>query len=78
MTYLFKGLAQNIKPLNETQIEKLHQERVQKIQSLGLAGITSEPVNTTSSNNKDSIEEKNEIIDTMIEEMKDFGEIDEE
>ncbi len=77
VTYLFKGLGQNIEPLTEAQIDKLHLERVKKIKSLGLAGITSDD-NKEDDTNFDSIEEKSEMIDNIMEEMKDFGELDEE
>lgn len=36
VTYLFKGLCQNIQPLDEDAIEVLHKERLEKISKLGL------------------------------------------
>jgi hypothetical protein len=39
LTYLFKGLGQNIVALTADELETIHQERMEKIKSLGLSGI---------------------------------------
>ena len=39
LTYLFKGLGQNITALTADELEQIHEERVEKIKSLGLSGI---------------------------------------
>ena len=82
LVYLFKGLGQNIERLSGEQIDEIHAERVKKILALGLSGITSkEAIKQLQKENKaadiETDEDKNEIIDTVIKEMEDFGEIEE-
>lgn len=81
LVYLFKGLGQNIERLNSDQIEQIHEERIKKILSLGLAGITSKEAvqqmekDIERESNKDT-EDKNEIMDNVIKEMEDFGDLE--
>jgi hypothetical protein len=42
---------------------------------MGLAGINSAPI-VDGTGDADNVDEKNEIIDTLIEDMKDFGDIE--
>ncbi len=78
VTYLFKGLGQNIEILSEDQIEQTHTERVKKIKALWLSGITTGDESEDEKWDADSMSEKSEMIDNVIEELKDFGEIDED
>ena len=39
LTYLFKGLGQNIVPLTADELDEIHQNRMERIKSLGLSGI---------------------------------------
>lgn len=39
LTYLFKGLGQNIVSLTSDEMERIYEERMDKIKSLGLSGI---------------------------------------
>jgi len=61
------------------ELEKVHQERVKKIVDLGLSGVMSnaalgdEPLET---GEEDVTQEKGEIIDNVIQEMEDFGELE--
>lgn len=79
LTFLFKGLCQNIEPLTVDELEKVHQERVKKIVDLGLSWVMSntalgdEPLE---SGEGDATQEKWEIIDNVIQEMEDFGELE--
>jgi hypothetical protein len=41
VTYLFKGLCQNVEPLSYEELEQEHEERVKKIVNLGLSGVMS-------------------------------------
>ncbi len=80
VTYLFKWLAQNIKPLNNEELEDLKQERINKIKDLWLSQMMSESVISDEDEIKDSdiesVEEKEDIIDKVIEDMVESGEID--
>jgi len=40
LTYLLKGLCQDISMLNKDQIEQIERERVSRVQELNLSGIT--------------------------------------
>lgn len=77
--YLFKGLGQNIEPLTEDRIEAIHKERIDKILKLGLRGITS-PVGidevATEDGEEQKLEDKKEMIETVITELEDYGEME--
>lgn len=77
--YLFKGLGQNIEPLTEDRIEAIHKERIDKILQLGLRGITS-PVGideaTSEEGEEQKLEDKKEMIETVITELEDYGEME--
>jgi len=76
-TYLFKGLGQNIVSLNEEQIQRIHESRLQKILGLWLSGVMSKieiaEETTTETQTK---EEKEQIMTNVIQEMEDFGDIE--
>jgi len=80
LTYLFKGLWQNIQALNITEIEKLHEKRMSKILSLWLSGVMSDTALVDDvvmeENTNDDGEEKKEIMKNVIEEMSDFWDMD--
>jgi len=79
VTYLFKGLCQNIQPLDEDTMARIHKERIEKIVKLGLKGITSKqgiddidlPDDTEA-----KLEDKKEMIETVMQEMEDYGELE--
>jgi DNA-directed RNA polymerase subunit beta len=79
VTYLFKWLLQNIEALSIEEFEKMHQERIEKIVGLWLSWVMSKNV-TLDSNQADLDEdwnnEKEEIIDNVIKEMEDFGDLE--
>lgn len=82
VVYLFKGLGQNIVPLTRDEIDATHKERIEKIIQLGLKGITSEDMMDQSdltgrTKREDEDEEKKEMMDTVVEELKEHGDIDE-
>jgi hypothetical protein len=72
VTYLFKGLGQNVEPLTTEQLEEIHQERTKKILGLGLSGLMDTSMIAISSGDDDESHEKEEIIDNVIQEMEDF------
>lgn len=80
--YLFKWLWQNIKQLTNEQIDVIHQERVQKIVDLNLKGIRGEEVFDESDvaagkGKEEEQQDKKEIMNTVVEELKDHGDLDE-
>jgi len=80
VTYLFKWLWQNITPLSQEQIDKVHVERIRKIQSLHLKWITGqesfEEVKIDEKKSDDSTE-KLEMMNTLVSELKEHGDMDE-
>jgi hypothetical protein len=83
VTFLFKGLGQNIIPLDDEEIEKIHAGRIKKIMDLWLKWITSEEnvdeleVGASGSSHLDEVEEKKEMMDSVVAELKEHGDIDE-
>ena len=66
LTYLFRWIGQNIQPLTADEIERIQEERIEKIKSLGLSGLMSElSMPEESGNDIDSQEEKEEIMDKL-------------
>ncbi|UFX82529.1 DNA-directed RNA polymerase subunit beta [Candidatus Absconditicoccus praedator] len=78
LVYVLKGIGQNITPLTKEEIEKTHNERTEVIKNLALKGITS--VQTEKEEKEKtaaaSDEEKKEIMDNVMQELEDYGEID--
>jgi DNA-directed RNA polymerase beta subunit len=83
VVYLFKGLGQNIIPLSEEEVDKIHNWRVEKILELWLKWITwaawvvdkSEVASRMKS--EDEQAEKMAMMDTVVSELKEHGDIDE-
>ena len=74
LTYLFRWIGQNIQPLTADEIERIQDERIEKIKSLGLSGLMSEmAIPEENGWEVDSQEEKEEIMDKVTEELEDFG-----
>lgn len=71
VTYLFKGLGQNVEPLTGEELEEIHQERVKKILDLQLSGLMDSSM-VVGQAADDNAQEKEEIIDNVIQEMQDF------
>lgn len=78
LLYVLKWISQNIVPLTRDEAEKLHQIRVEKINNLWLKWITAYDAKEMilSDSIIDSREEKQEIIDKVIEELEDFWELE--
>jgi len=75
LVYELKGLAQNVVFLNKEQIENIHRERMERIKELNLKGITLNKEDELETNYED-IEEKEHVINEVIKEMEEYGEID--
>lgn len=79
LTYLFKGLGQNIVALTADELETIHQERMEKIKSLGLSGIMTASLEQEmwlSTEENDESEDKGEMIGKVVEDLEDFGQIE--
>ncbi|MFC2695623.1 MAG: DNA-directed RNA polymerase subunit beta [Candidatus Absconditicoccaceae bacterium] len=78
LTYLFKGLGQNIVALTADELETIHQERMEKIKSLGLSGIMTASLEheTATDEETDESEDKGEMIGKVVEDLEDFGQIE--
>lgn len=81
VTFLFKGLGQNIVPLGEDEITLIHKERVEKIldsdSRVSLLQELSKRMDLSAGvNYQEEEEEKKEIMDSVVEELKEHGDID--
>ena len=80
MTYLFKGLGQNIVSLTSDEMERIYEERMDKIKSLGLSGIMTasleQELTKSLDEDEDEVESKGEMIGKVVEDLEDFGQID--
>jgi hypothetical protein len=82
VTFLFKWLNQNIIPITQDAIDEIHAERIRKIVQLGLKGITwrdavDERDLVSGLKHEDETEEKMEMMESVVEELKLHGDIDE-
>lgn len=82
LTYLFKGLGQNIVPLSAEEMERIYEERMDKIKSLGLSGIMTttleQELATAHFDNEEEneIDSKGEMMGKVVEDLEDFGQIE--
>ena len=83
LTYLFKGLGQNIVPLTADEIDKIYEERIEKIKSLGLSGIMTASLeqelataHLDSDTEEDENDSKGEMMGKIAEDLEDFGQIE--
>jgi len=81
LTYLFKGLCQNIEPLTIEELEIVQEDRIKKIVNLWLSWVMKSSITTEWEENVNLEEdttgqEKGEIIDNVIQEMEDFWELE--
>lgn len=80
MTYLFKGLGQNIVSLTSDEMERIYEERMDKIKSLGLSGIMTasleQELSKSLDEDEDEVESKGEMIGKVVEDLEDFGQIE--
>lgn len=80
MTYLFKGLGQNIVSLTSDEMERIYEARMDKIKSLGLSGIMTasleQELTKSLDEDEDEVESKGEMIGKVVEDLEDFGQIE--
>ena len=80
LTYLFKGLGQNIVSLTSDEMERIYEERMDKIKSLGLSGIMTasleQELTKSLDEEEDEVESKGEMIGKVVEDLEDFGQIE--
>ena len=80
LTYLFKGLGQNIVSLTSDEMERIYEERMDKIKSLGLSGIMTasleQELTKSLDEDEDEVESKGEMIGKVVEDLEDFGPIE--
>ena len=80
LTYLFKGLGQNIVSLTSDEMERIYEERMDKIRSLGLSGIMTasleQELTKSLDEDEDEVESKGEMIGKVVEDLEDFGQIE--
>lgn len=80
VTYLFRGIGQNIQPLTADEMERVYEERIEKIKSLGLSGLMTSSLSALTDEvapgELDIGEEKEEIMDKVVEDLEDFGQLE--
>ena len=80
LTYLFKGLGQNIVSLTSDEMERIYEERMDKIKSLGLSGIMTasleQELTKSLDEDEDEVESKGEMMGKVVEDLEDFGQIE--
>ncbi|MCK9467313.1 MAG: DNA-directed RNA polymerase subunit beta, partial [Candidatus Absconditabacterales bacterium] len=81
VTYLFKGLGQNIQAMTKDELDEITKERISKIKELGLGALMKEGAVVTDDEEIDSKEEivpeeKGDIMDKILEDMEESGELD--
>ena len=80
LTYLFKGLGQNIVSLTSDEMERIYEERMDKIKSLGLSGIMTasleQELTKSLDEDEDEVESKGEMIGKVVEDLEEFGQIE--
>ena len=80
LNYLFKGLGQNIVSLTSDEMERIYEERMDKIKSLGLSGIMTasleQELSKSLDEDEDEVESKGEMIGKVVEDLEDFGQIE--
>ena len=77
LMFLLKWLCQDVTALTKESVDDLHKERTDMILKLWLSGITSGGDDNKFEKDTER-EDKNEIMDNVIEELQDYGDIDDE
>ncbi|MDR3169855.1 MAG: hypothetical protein LBU27_09285 [Candidatus Peribacteria bacterium] len=80
VTYLFRGIGQNIQPLTADEMERVHEERIEKIKSLGLSGLMTSSLNVITEEGElgegEGGEEREEMLDKVVEDLEEFGQLE--
>ena len=75
LVFELKWLAQNILFLDNENIDKIHKERLEKIKQLNLKWISLKQ-NMIEDIEKETEDEKNKVINDIVKDMEEYGEID--
>jgi len=75
LVFELKWLAQNVLFLDNENIDKIHKERIKKIKDLCLKGL-SLTQDVSSKEDKETEEEKIKVINDIVKDMEEYGEID--
>ena len=78
LVFELRWLAQNILFLEKDNIEKIHKERMKKILDLNLKWVKLDQKDVIETSEEEDIEEKEKVINEVIKEMEEYGEIDED
>jgi len=79
LVFELRGLAQNIIFLDKDNIEKIHEERMKKILELNLKGVKLDQSELKEATDEhEDYEEKEKVINEVLKEMEEYGEIDED
>ena len=78
LVFELRWLAQNILFLEKDNIEKIHKERMKKILDLNLKWVKLVQKDVVETSEEEDIEEKEKVINEVIKEMEEYGEIDED
>lgn len=78
LVYVLKWLAQNIEWLTKEEIDRINSERIKKIAELWLKWITTSQADLwyDKDDNINRYDEKQEIMDNVMQELEDFWELD--
>jgi hypothetical protein len=80
VTYLFRGIGQNIQPLTADEMERVHEERIEKIKSLGLSGLMTSSLNVIAEEGDlgegEGGDEREEMLDKVVEDLEEFGQLE--
>ncbi len=75
LTYILKGLGQDVLPISKEEIEDNKRDRHEKIRSLNLSGLTGAFLNTLETDDGDIVEsDKEEMIENILKDFEESGE----
>ena len=75
LTYILKGLGQDVLPISKEEIEDNKRERHEKIRSLNLSGLTGAFLNSLEIDDGDIVEsDKEEMIENILKDFEESGE----
>lgn len=74
LTYILKGLAQDVQPISKEEMEDYNKEKMDKIQSLNLSWLTGAFLNIVDENEVDLTEtDKGEMIENILKDFEESG-----
>jgi len=75
LTYILKGLCQDVQSISKEDMDQYNKEKVDKIQSLNLSGITGSFLSTLEDTDSVVIDtwDKSEIIENILKDLEEWG-----